>query len=108
MLMHLSYLGIQFPDGIPQVSVEEQKAMTTQIKTLIHKSRVSILRLALLSCLIAAAALLAADGTPNASGQVHTGHEGAAPAKLVELVRNATQQFTDVNARTGARHQPFL
>ena len=30
------------------------------------------------------------------------------PAKLVEIVRNATQQFTDVNAATAANYQPLF
>src|SRR5213076_3351498 len=50
--------------------------------------------------LIASAALLLA--------QTHDGHENAAPAKLVQLVRDATRQFINVNAATAAGYQPFL
>jgi hypothetical protein len=34
--------------------------------------------------------------------------ESNAPAKLVQTVRNATQQFTDVNAATAANYQPLF
>jgi hypothetical protein len=37
---------------------------------------------------------------------VHADH--AAPAKLVQLVRDSTRQFTDVNAATAAGYGPFL
>src|SRR5262245_9218913 len=35
-------------------------------------------------------------------------HDSVAPAKLVADVRNATKQFIDVNAATGAGYGPFL
>jgi hypothetical protein len=82
--------------------------MTTRIKTF-HKSNMTILRLALLGSLTAAAPLLAGDATvPNHSEHAHGGHDYAPPAKLVEAVRNATEQFIDVNAATAANYQPFL
>src|SRR5882762_2104353 len=65
--------------------------MTTRIITLIHTSTMSILRLALLSSLVSGGSLLANDS-------VHTNH--AAPARLVQIVREATRQFLDVNAAT--------
>jgi hypothetical protein len=40
--------------------------------------------------------------------QDHTAHESAVPAKLVQLVRDATRQFINVNAATAAGYQPFL
>ena len=52
---------------------------------------------------IAAATFLAAADGPN---QAHTAHESAAPAKLVQMVRDATRQFVDVNAATIANYQP--
>jgi len=76
--------------------------MTTRIKTLIHKSSSSILRLALLSSLVTAAPLVADD---FANG---TAHEHSAPARLVRIVREATRQFIDVNAATAAGYGPFL
>jgi len=73
--------------------------MATRIKTLIHKSSTSILRLALLISLTAAGPLLAADGTAaNDSEHAHAHHGQGAPAKLVQVVRDATRQFIDVNA----------
>jgi len=58
------------------------------------------IRLFCAASLIASAALLLA--------QTHDGHENAAPAKLVQLVRDATRQFINVNAATAAGYQPFL
>jgi hypothetical protein len=83
--------------------------MTTPIKTFIHKPNMSILRLALPGIVAAAVTLLAADSTPaNNPEHAHAGHDSNAPAKLVEVVRNATQQFTDVNAATAANYQPLF
>jgi hypothetical protein len=77
--------------------------MTTRIKTLIHKSIKSSLRLAALGTLAAAVTFLAATDDPQ---QAHAGHGTAVPAKLVEAVRNATRQYIDVNAATAANYQP--
>jgi len=71
--------------------------MTKQITTLIHTPGTKILRLALLSSLVLAAPLLAV-------GQA--GHDHAAPAKLVQIVRDATRQFIDVNAAGPAGYGP--
>src|SRR5207244_7909719 len=66
-------------------------------------------RLTPLCILATAVTLLAAGGTAtNGPGQAHAGHAAAAPAKLVELVRNATRQFIDVNAATSAGYQPLF
>ncbi len=73
--------------------------MKTRITTMIHKSATSILRLALISSLVTPAPVTEA-------GQA--GHEHAAPAKLVQAVREATRQFIDVNAATAAGYGPFL
>ena len=90
------------------MEMSEHKAMTTRIKTLIYKSNKSILRLTLLSGLAAATPLLAASGAAtNDTEQTHAGHEHA-PARLVELVRNATRQFINVNAATAAGYESFL
>ena len=65
------------------------------------------MHLALLSSFSAAAPLLATGGAPtNNSEQAHAGHQS--PAKLVQLIREATRQFIDVNAATAAGYQPFL
>lgn len=83
--------------------------MTTRIKTLIHKFNTRILCLALLSSVTAAGPLIAADGTATKeSGHAHAGHAKDSPAKLVQLVRDATKQFVDVNVATAAGYQPFL
>jgi hypothetical protein len=82
--------------------------MTTR-KTLVHKFDTKILYLALLSGVTAASPLLAADSTATREAEhAHAGHAQASPAKLVQLVRDATKQFVDVNAATAAGYQPFL
>jgi hypothetical protein len=83
--------------------------MTTRTKTFIHKLDTSILCLALMGGITAAAPLMAADDTATKnSDPAHAGHAQAIPAKLVQLVRDATRQFADVNAATAAGYQPFL
>src|ERR1700733_6526404 len=72
--------------------------MTMRITTLIHTSTSNILRLALLCSLVLAASLVAlAQGDPQAS-----------QARLVQTVREATQQFTDVNVARAAGYQPLF
>src|SRR3954453_14937053 len=62
----------------------------------------------LLSTVLGGATLLAGDApAPQEAGQAHSGH-GQAPATLVQLVRDATKQFANVNAATAAGYQPFL
>jgi hypothetical protein len=78
--------------------------MTTRITTLIHTSTMLILRLALMSSLVTAPPLLAAEG----NGTNNSEHEHAVSAKLVRLVRHATHQFIDVNVATAAGYGPFL
>jgi hypothetical protein len=75
--------------------------MTTSLMTLLHKSTLCILRLGLLSSLAAAGPLLAAGTGGNDSEQ-----EQAAPANLVQIVREATERFVDVNAATAAGYAP--
>jgi len=83
--------------------------MTTRIKTLIHKFNTRILYLTLLSSVTAAGPLIAADSTATKEpAHAHARHADASPAKLVQLVRDATKQFVDVNAATAAGYQPFL
>ena len=79
--------------------------MTTRITTLIHASATNILRLALLGCFVTAAPLLA---TATDSAQGHADHKPADSAKLVQIVRNATRQFLDVNNAGPAGYGPFL
>jgi hypothetical protein len=62
----------------------------------------------LLSTVLGGATLLAGDApVSQEAGQAHSGH-GQAPATLVQLVRDATKQFANVNAATAAGYQPFL
>jgi hypothetical protein len=75
--------------------------MTTKTITFIHKLTMSILRLGLMSTLAATGPLLAAD-----TGAGDSEHERAAPAKLVQIVREATERFIDVNAAAAAGYVP--
>ena len=79
-------------------------------KTSIHKFSARFLSVTLFSGMIAGAMLLAADGPATQEAeQSHAGHGGQnSPAKLVQLVRDATKKFADVNAATAAGYQPFL
>jgi len=71
--------------------------MTTPIRTFISTSMTNILGLALLSSLIVAAPVLA---------ESQTAHDHSAPARLVQIVRDATQQFIDVNNTGAAGYGP--
>jgi len=83
--------------------------MTKQMNTLVHKPVVSILCLTLLGSVTAAAPPTGAGGAATQEAeQAHAGHAQAVPARLVQLVRDATKQFVDVNAATAAGYQPFL
>jgi hypothetical protein len=76
---------------------------------ILASSNISILRIALLSSLAAVAPLFAAGGAATGdSDRTHTGHDHPAPAKLVQLVREATQQYVDVNATAGTDYQPLF
>jgi hypothetical protein len=78
-------------------------------KTFIHKFNTHILYMTLLSSVAATAPLIAADAAAaKEAGHAHTGHAQAAPAKLVQLVREATKHFADVNAARAAGYEPFL
>ena len=76
--------------------------MTTQAKRL---KSIGGRRRLVLSILAAAVALPAAADDME---QMHASHVNTAPARFVELVRLATQQFLDVNAATASGCQPFL
>src|SRR5258707_15348163 len=85
--------------------------MTTRINTLIRKSKMSIPRLALLGICAAGVTLSAADANATndkeqAQEQAHVHHADAVSAKLVQIVRDATQQYIDVNAATHAKYGP--
>ena len=55
-------------------------------------------------CFAAAIALTAANALPQELQ--HANHGEAAPAKLVQIVKDATRQFENVNAATSAGYQP--
>ena len=81
--------------------------MNTTTPTKITKA---VLRFATVGAVAAAALLLAAEPQAAADREsADAGHAAAAaPAKLVELVRNATRQYLNVNVATAASYGPFL
>jgi hypothetical protein len=82
----------------------------TRTKNVNDKSNNCNLYLVLLSILIAASALVAVpDVAAQEEPHAQAGHaQAAAPAKLVQIVRDATKQFANVNVATAAGYQPFL
>jgi hypothetical protein len=82
----------------------EEIAVTTPI----HKNKSNKGIQLLILGLLAAAPLLTADSAAAKKSKHAHDHAQAAPAKLVEIVRNATQQYADVNAARAANYQPFL
>ncbi len=86
--------------------------MTTGMTTFMQRLTMSMLGLALLGSLAMAGSLFAADDAASNKSEnaqaVHDHAAAAVPAKLVQLVRAATQQYIDVNAATAAGYGPFL
>lgn len=82
--------------------------MKTRNFTLIDKFHTGACHLALLGSLIAAPLLAFDESATKSSEQAHAAHDQAVPAKLVQLVRDATRQFMNVNSATAAGYQPFL
>jgi hypothetical protein len=81
--------------------------MAIRKNILIHSSTVTVAALALL--VVTAAPLLSADSlATKESGDAHAAHSQTSPARLVQLVREATQPFLNVNAATAAGYQPYL
>jgi len=76
--------------------------MRTPITSIVEVSAANILRRALLGGIIAVVPILSVAADAQAA-DVH-----AAPAKLVQQVREATRQFIDVNAASAASYGPFL
>jgi hypothetical protein len=77
--------------------------------TFSQKFNTRFLYLTLLGSVTAAALVIAADGATQEAEQPHAAHAAKpAPAKLVQLVRDATGQFINVNAATAAGYLPFL
>jgi hypothetical protein len=61
-----------------------------------------------LTLTIAIASVFPAEAIAAPDGEDHSSHASAVPARLVQMVRDATKQFADVNAATAAGYQPFL
>jgi len=82
--------------------------LTKHITTHIRSCNKNILSITVLS-IIAVTSLRAADeGRARQDAHAHGPQAQGAPAKLVQLVRDGTRQFADVNAATAAGYQPFL
>ena len=82
--------------------------MTTHIRTFTDNFRTIILYPSLLIAITSGALLIAADGTASQDSEHVHRDASATPAKLVQLVRDATKQFANVNAAAAAGYQPFL
>jgi hypothetical protein len=82
--------------------------MTTHIQTLTGKFKRTILHSTLVIAIAAATPVIAADGTASQNSEHSHGDAPPSPAKLVQLVRNATRQYVNVNVATAAGYQPFL
>ena len=82
--------------------------MTTPIRTFADNFRTTTVRPKLLITLTAAALLMAADGSASQDSEHAHRDAHATPAKLVQLVRDATRQYVNVNVATAAGYQPFL
>src|SRR4051794_6079530 len=72
-----------------------------------HKIGTITLYLTLVGSINVAPPLAAAEGAAT-NDQAHANHGQAAPARLVQLVRDATKHFADVNMARAAGYQPFL
>ncbi|HEY3836687.1 MAG TPA: hypothetical protein VGL72_08950 [Bryobacteraceae bacterium] len=70
----------------------------------VHKTAGGMVRLLICGAFAITSSLPAEDHDAHA----HDAHQQTAPAKLVQMVRDATRQFTDVNAATAANYWPFL
>jgi hypothetical protein len=83
---------------------QNQRGKTmTPISQLIQKTMLRTLNLALFSSLIIATPMLAAEKPSE-----HAAHQASAPAGLVQLVREGTKQYINVNNATAAGYGPFL
>ena len=88
--------------------------MKTRTTSLLYNVNTIVLGVVVMGALAtqpyATAQTSANAGTPPAEDAEHSprDHENAAPARLVELVRDATRQFIDVNAAVTAKYNPFL
>ena len=85
------------------------KHMKTRTTNLLYNVNTIALGAVLLGALIATQPSATA-GTPQSGAAEHShgAAENAAPARLVELVRDATRQYLDVNAAVSADYHPFL
>src|SRR5690242_5253010 len=82
--------------------------MSTHTNLPVRDFRSRILRLTLsISILSTAIPTPPVGAAPQDPPHVHNGAQ-TAPAKLVQIVRDSTKQFINVNAATAAGYQPFL
>src|SRR5438045_223058 len=82
-----------------QVHSEEMQ-MTKRTQILLRPSALRARRIALLGTVAAASLLLAADKPAADPHREHARLAQTSPAKLVQVVRDSTRQFTDVNVAT--------
>ena len=80
----------------------------TTTKHINAKSNKRNLYLMLTIVIVAPALIAVPDAAAQQEQHIHASDAQTAPAKLVQLVRDATKQFANVNAATAAGYQPFL
>src|SRR5689334_6440702 len=82
--------------------------ISTTIEQITRISKKNILRPLLASAFAVVVPVFAAGNYDQDTDATHSAHEHASPPRLVEIVRNATRRFIDVNAATNADYHPFL
>lgn len=85
--------------------------MTTHIQNVLHRRPRNILRVVLIGGITAWTLLITASATPDDPQAGHIRHDESSStsnSKLVEIVRNSTSQFQDVNAAVSAKYQPLF
>jgi hypothetical protein len=82
--------------------------MTARPKRYVHSPASRIVCRALLASLAVATPGRAGQGAATESDHAQFGHDHPAPAALVQVVRDSTRPFLDVNAATAAGYGPFL
>lgn len=78
--------------------------MTTPVSQLLQKTILRTLSLGLLNSIIMAAPMLAAQESSSHASS----HQAASSTRLVQLVREGTKRYIDVNSATAAGYGPFL
>jgi hypothetical protein len=99
------------PSRPARLQDKEIERMIKHIRKLFQQRRQNIFRVVLIGGLTAGTLLIAATATLDAFQESHSHDDRSASpnsSKLIEIVRNATRQFQDVNAAVSAKYQPLF